>query len=77
MPAVSVRATWHGLAPSFGGGGCGLGGMVVDGLAGFRGPGWPNGPPSPRLAPGGFYSHPAQDTGSTQAGAGPGAQVRL
>ena len=31
------------------------GGLVVDGCLGFRGPGWPNGPQSPRLAPGGFY----------------------
>jgi len=35
--------------------GRGLGGLMVSGFAGFRGPGWPNGPPSPRLAPGGFY----------------------
>jgi hypothetical protein len=27
----------------------------VDGFAGLRVPGWPNGPPSHRLAPGGFY----------------------
>jgi len=33
----------------------GLGGLVVTVGLGFRGPGWPNGPPSPRLAPGGFY----------------------
>ena len=33
----------------------GLGGLVVGSWVGFRGPGWPNGPPSPRLAPGGFY----------------------
>jgi hypothetical protein len=32
-----------------------LGGMVVNGLAGFQGPVLPNGPPSHRLAPGGFY----------------------
>ena len=31
------------------------GGLGVSGSSGFRGPGWPNGPPSPRLAPGGFY----------------------
>jgi len=39
------------------GGDRGLGGLVVDGCAGFRGPGWPNGPPSRRLAPGGFYEN--------------------
>jgi hypothetical protein len=32
-----------------------LGVVAVSGSADFRGPGWPNGPPSPRLAPGGFY----------------------
>jgi len=33
----------------------GLGVLVVNGCLGFRAPGRPNGPPSPRLAPGGFY----------------------
>jgi nitrogen regulatory protein PII len=33
----------------------GLGLVVVDGCSGFRGRGWPNAPPSPRLALGGFY----------------------
>jgi len=32
-----------------------LGDVVVIGCSGFRRPGMPNGPPSPRLAPGGFY----------------------
>ena len=32
-----------------------LGGLVVDGCLGLRRPGSPNGPQSPRLAPGGFY----------------------
>jgi len=46
-PAVQV--------PGLVGGDRGLGGLVVDGCAGFRKLGCPNGPPSPRLAPGGFY----------------------
>ena len=33
----------------------GLGGLVVGGFVGFRGRLSPNGPPSLRLAPGGFY----------------------
>jgi len=33
----------------------GLGGLAVNGFSGFRGRLSPNGPPSPRLAPGGFY----------------------
>jgi len=37
------------------GGDRGLGGLVVSGFAGFRGRLLPNGPQSPRLAPGGFY----------------------
>ena len=36
---------------------------VVNGSAGFQGPGWPNGPPSPRLAPGGFYVSPRTEDG--------------
>jgi autotransporter-associated beta strand protein len=42
----------------------GLGGLVVSGCSGFRGPGRPNGPPSRRLAPGGFSGHRARNTGS-------------
>ena len=35
----------------------GLGVVVVNGFSCFREPGSPNGPPSPRLAPGGFYGN--------------------
>ena len=42
-------ATRHGLAPSFGGGDRGLGGLVVGGFSGFRGRLSPNGPPSRRV----------------------------
>jgi hypothetical protein len=51
----------------------GLGGLVVDAGVGFRGPGLPNGPPSPRLAPGGFYG---LDTGGLAAAAGEGREAR-
>ena len=47
VPAVDVQ----GLVGCEGG----LGGLVVSAGAGFRGLGLPNGPPSPRLALGGFY----------------------
>jgi len=75
MPAASVRATRHGPAPSLGGGERGLGGLVVNGLAGFRGPGRPNDPPSRRLAPGGFYCVSARNPGSRGAGPCRGAGV--
>ena len=48
-------ARWHGFAPSMVGGDRGLGGLVVRAWW-VSGAGWPNGPPSPRLAPGGFYA---------------------
>ena len=48
-PSTRIEVPWAA------GGGRGLGELVVGGCLGFRGPGWPNGPPSPRLAPGGFY----------------------
>ena len=53
-------ARWHGLAlslrevPKLVGGDRGLGGLVVRAWR-ESGVGWPNGPLSPRLAPGGFY----------------------
>ncbi len=37
--------------------------MVVNGCSGFREPGSPKGPPSPRLAPGGFYVRQRGRTG--------------
>ena len=37
--------------------------MVVNGCGGYRRPGKPNGPPSPRLAPGGFYGSNTPSTG--------------
>jgi len=39
--------------------------LVVNDCSGLRGPGWPNGPPSPRLAPGGFYCVNARPPGSS------------
>jgi len=74
MPEASVRATRHGLAPSLGGGDRGLGLVGGERLAGFRGPGWPNGPPSRRLAPGGFYALTRAEYGCVRGepGGGPG-----
>ena len=40
-----------------------LGVVVVNDCSGCRGPGWPNGPPSPRLAPGGFYARTRAEYG--------------
>jgi len=60
MDARSERpARWHGFAPSLRGCGSGLGVVVVSGRFDFQGPGSPNGPPSRRLAPGGFYGEGA------------------
>jgi len=47
-------ARWHGLAPSLGGWDHRLGGLLVNARRSSEA-GSPNGPPSPRLAPGGFY----------------------
>ena len=58
MPEASVRRDGVGLPRAGVVVITNLGGLVVDGRSGFRGPRWPNGPPSPRLAPGGFYAVP-------------------
>ena len=42
--------------------------MVVNGFAGFRKLGSPNGPPSPRLAPGGFYASAQTEYGFARGG---------
>jgi len=44
-----------------------LGGLVRDALW-ASGAGWPNGPPSPRLAPGGFYASPRAEYGFARGG---------
>ena len=50
-----LQARHHGGEQESAGGDRGLGVGAVNGGSGFRGPGRPNGPQSPRLAPGGFY----------------------
>jgi len=52
------------------GGDRGRGGLAVSGRAGFRGPGRLNGPPSRRLAPGGFYASTRTEDGPAPKPAG-------
>ncbi len=58
-------ARWHRLTPSFNGGERVLGVLVVSGWGEWE-IGRPNGPPSPPLAPGGFYASFAPGRRSTQ-----------